>query len=162
MSIRTPRERLLQTLCFEAGGLLIAAPLYAAAFGRASANSFLLILAVSVAVMLWSPLHNTAFDRAELALAGRVASDRPHGWRILHAISHEVSAVAVSLPLIMSLGGHDIGQALTVNLGLTAFYTAYSYVFHCAFDSLRPVIAPVPVRVSPQHVTLRPPRAKAG
>jgi uncharacterized membrane protein len=89
--------------------------------------------------MLWSPLHNAAFDRAELRLAGRVASDRPPRWRLAHAASHELTSTVFTAPIVMGTGGHGLGEALAVNLGLTLLYTGYAYAFHLGYDRLRPV-----------------------
>ncbi len=142
MTLRTARERVVQTLAFEAGGLLIATPLYALVFGATAAGSLNLLVALSLGVMLLSPLHNTIFDWAELRLTGRRASDRPQHLRVVHAISHEITAVLATLPLVMTIGGHDFVEALAVNAGLTLVYTAYAYVFHNAYDRLRPVAPP--------------------
>lgn len=143
MTLRTPRERAVQVLCFEAGGLLVAVPLYALASGEDAGRSALLIAALSVAVMAWSPIHNTLFDVAELRWAGRVASDRPHRWRAVHALSHEASALLVTLPIVMGLTGLGLGGALLVEAGLTALYAGYAYAFHWGFDRLRPVAGPL-------------------
>lgn len=145
MHIRSPRERVLQTLFFELVGIAVVAPLYAAVFAVGTTDGLLVIAAISAAVLIWTPLHNTLFDQAEWRLAGRVASDRPHGLRIVHAVSHEVSAVAVSLPLIMSLGGHGLWEGLAINAGLTSIYVGYAYVYHLAYDRLRPVGREAPV-----------------
>lgn len=139
MAMRSTKERAIQTLAFEAGGIVIATPLYNVAFGATAAGSFALLIALSIAVVIWSAFHNLVFDQVEWRLAGRIASDRPHHWRLTHAISHEVTAVAVTLPLVIWLGGHELPAALMVNLGLTAVYTACAYLFHIVFDRLRPV-----------------------
>jgi uncharacterized membrane protein len=139
MAIRCVRERVLQTLCFETGGLLLATPVYQAAFGASAVGSATLMTALALAVALWSPLHNAAFDMAELRLAGRVASDRPHGLRVIHALSQEVTGMVLTLPLVVTLGGHGILEALAVEAALTLFYAAYAYAFHLAYDRLRPV-----------------------
>jgi len=156
--LRSPRERLLQTLAFELGGIAFVAPLYAAVFAVGTTDGILVIATVSAAVMIWTPLHNTLFDHEWRAL-GRVASDRPHTLRIVHAVSHELTAVAISLPLIMSLGGHGLWQALAINAGLTAIYVAYAYVFHLGYDRLRPVgqaPAAQPVRLRRGTLALAP------
>lgn len=137
--MRSLRERAIQTACFEAGGLALAAPLYHAVFGESAAGSAGLIAAVALLVALWSPLHNAVFDLAELRLAQRLASDRPHGLRLVHALSHETTSMLVTLPAIMTLGGHGLWEAVAVDLGLSAFYAAYAYVFHLIYDRLRPV-----------------------
>ncbi len=142
MSLRSARERLYQTLAFEAGGLVMAAPLYSLLFGQGAQDSLTVLVSLSLAVMLWTPLHNTLFDLADLKWSGRVASARPHRLRLIQALSQEVSVLVVTLPLIMVLGGHGLKEALLIDLGLTLFYAAYAYIFHIVFDWLRPVGAP--------------------
>jgi uncharacterized membrane protein len=140
---RSGLERVWQTLIFEAMGLLLAVPLYEAAFGRTSAEAISLMVVLAVVVLIWSPLHNAAFDHIEYRMTGRRASDRPHGLRLLHAISHEVTPIVVTLPLILWIGQHSLSDALAVNLGLTLFYVAYAYVFYLIYDRLCPL--PVPI-----------------
>jgi uncharacterized membrane protein len=139
MALRTAGERVYQTLAYEAGGLVFAAPLYGAIFGREAGESFGLLATLSLIVMIWAPVHNTIFDWLEFERTGRVASDRPLGLRAAHALCLEVTAAAVTLPLVMAMGGHDFWQALTIDIGLTLFYAVYAYFFHIVYDRLRPV-----------------------
>jgi uncharacterized membrane protein len=118
-----------------------------------------MMVVLSAAVMIWSSVHNTVFDIIDLRVNGRVASDRTRSLRIFHAISHEVTAVAVTLPLLVWLGGHSIGDALIVNLWLTALYAAYAFVFHLQYDRLRPVI-PLDRNRSPRSAERRKSRVK--
>ena len=90
-SLRSARERVLQTLWFEGLGLVIVAPLYGWVAGAGMAESFALIAAVSLAVMVWAALFNTVFDAIEWRLAGRVASEQ-HG---AHRATAEFSLDAV-------------------------------------------------------------------
>jgi uncharacterized membrane protein len=139
MALRTARERLYQTLMYEAGGLLMATPLYGLVFDRKAGGSFALLAVLSVIVMIWAPLHNTIFDWVEHERTGRVASDRPQGLRAAHALCLEITATAVTLPVVMAMGAHSFWQALCIDFGLTLFYAAYAYVFHIFYDRLRPV-----------------------
>lgn len=139
MSLRSPRERLIQTLAHEAGGLCLSVPLVALYGGGTAEEAFGLMLALSVAVMVWSPVHNTVFDGLDLRLSGRVASDRPQRWRLVHAASHQATTVIVTLPILVWLGGLGLWAALLADLGLTLLYAAYAYVFHLVYDRLRPV-----------------------
>lgn len=141
MSIRTVRERVLQTACFELIGIAIVSPLYALAVGASVGHGVALIAVISVVVLVWSPLHNTAFDLIDWHWSGRTACQRPHGVRVFHAFSHETSAVLLTCPLIIWIGGHSLVEALALNLGLTVTYTAYAYLFHLVYDRLRPVRA---------------------
>jgi uncharacterized membrane protein len=140
--VRGSRERLIQTLWFEGVGLLGVAPLFALATGSSGGDSFVVVAAVSVAVMLWAALYNTVFDRIEYRHTGRVASDRPHRLRTVHALGLEVSSVVVTTPLIWALTDLGWWGALVADLGLAAAYTVYSYAFHWAYDRLRPVGPP--------------------
>jgi uncharacterized membrane protein len=137
--LRSTRERVVQTLWFEAIGLLVIAPLYAAVAGAGLKESYAMVAVVSVVVMCWSAVFNTLFDRLELRLTGRVASARPHRLRLVHAALHELTAVAVTWPVIWAMTSLTWTEALVADLGLTLAYTAYAYVFHIVFDRLRPV-----------------------
>lgn len=140
MPLRSARERAIQTLCFEFGGMVIAAPLYALLFGAGPAESVGLLVALSVAVMAWAAFHNTLFDLLEWRLASRVASDRPHGLRMVHAVSLESTSVLVTTPLIMLVGGFGLIEALALDIGLGLFYAGYGYLFNLVFDWFRPVV----------------------
>jgi uncharacterized membrane protein len=129
MAIRSARERLWQALAFELGGLAMVAPVYGLIMGAGAAESVALVAAVAVAAAVWSPLHNHLFDAAEWRMAGRVASDRPARLRMVHAVSHEASTTIITLPVIMVVGGHGFWAALAIDLAMTAFYAAYTYVF---------------------------------
>ncbi len=142
VGLRSPRERLLQTLAFEGLGLAVVAPLYAWATGSGGGESVMLLVALSVTVMTWAAVYNTIFDRLELRATGRVASDRPHGLRTLHAVGLEATAVLLTWPLVRALTGLGWWDALLADLGLTLAYMAWSYVFHLGFDRLLPVAAP--------------------
>jgi uncharacterized membrane protein len=137
--VRSARERVIQTLSFEAGGLAVVAPLFALVMGTGLGTSFGLLLAVSVVVTLWTAFFNTAFDVIEHRLTGRVASDRSHRMRTLHAVMHEATAVIVSCPVIWALTDLSWIDALLVDLGLTLAYAVYAYIFHWSYDRLRPV-----------------------
>ena len=77
MALRTLRERIIQTLCYEAGGLALAAPAYALVFGGSVTESALFIAVLAVVCMAWAAIHNTLFDLTEFRVFHRLASDRP-------------------------------------------------------------------------------------
>lgn len=140
MPMRSTADRIRQTLYFELGGIGLVTPLYSAFTGASFNEGALLLVAISVGCIIWSPLHNTVFDFVDLRLSGRVASDRPQVLRVVHAVSHEATACCVSLPLLIWIGGFSLWDALFAEVLLTLFYAAYAYVFHLAFDRLWPVV----------------------
>jgi uncharacterized membrane protein len=124
---------------FEVGGLIMVVPLYGSLFGRSAQSSLVLMSAISIAVLIWSPLHNALFDRVDYVISGRQGSARPHHLRLIHALSHELTPIVVTLPLLIGLGGHGLGDALAVNGGLTVLYIVYTYGFYLTYDRLCPV-----------------------
>lgn len=137
--IRSRRERLIQSLWFEGLGVLVVAPLYALASGAALQQSLLLVAVLSLAVLCWSAVYNTVFDVVEARCVARVASQRPHGWRVVHAVGLEVTAALLTWPLIFALTPLTWLQALLADIGLSLAYAVYGYLFHWGFDRLRPV-----------------------
>ena len=138
-ALRSRRERIVQTLWFEALGLALVSPLFAQFAGGSSAESLLVLAVLSVAVTGWAALYNTVVDRVELRFTGRTASDRPHRWRLVHAIGLEFTAVLLTWPLIVAMTPLGWLEALAADIGLTVVYTVYGYLFHLGFDRLRPV-----------------------
>ncbi len=157
MALRSFRERLCQTLAYETGGLVVATPLYGIAFGAAATESVLVVGALALVALVWSPLHNAVFDLAEWRLARRRASDRPHRLRLLHALTHEASSIVVTLPMLMALGDLGFLAALAADAGLTLVYAIYGYGFHLLYDRLRPVCdRPRPRPITAARYRLQP------
>ncbi len=141
-ALRPWKERLAQTLGFEATGLVISLPFLSLFTTQDTAESIAVLVALTLAVMAWSPLHNTVFDTLDLRCSGRVASDRPQLWRVIHAISHEVSSILVSLPILMIGAGLDFQTALFIDLGLSVIYAAWAWAFFLIWDRWRPIPTP--------------------
>lgn len=142
MTYRAKKERLFQSAGYELGGLLVAAPVCAALTGSSFHTSLLLVVTLTLATMLWAPLFNTLFDRAEGRLTGRVASNRPARLRLVHAFALEASDTLISVPLLMAFGGLTLTQALIADLSLLLVYMAYTYAYHQLYDWVRPVAQP--------------------
>ena len=149
--LRSPRERILQVLCYEAGALAVMAPLFSLAAGENMAGSFLLMAALSVLAMGWACAFNTVYDWVEQRWTGRLASDRPHRWRLVHALAFEASQVVVSCPMIYWFTDLSWLESLAADLALTGAYTVYGYLFHWVFDRVRPVL-PRAARPAPVHL----------
>lgn len=110
-------------------------------FDASSHEGLTLLIAISIAVLIWAPIYGKIFDTLEFVSTGRVASDRPHRVRVLHAFLYELTAVCMTLPLAMLIAGLTIWEAAALNVQLTLFYIAYAYFFHIAYDHARPVRA---------------------
>lgn len=144
MSLRTKRERFIQSVAYEGCSFFVMVPFYLFISGGSAQDAAILIVCLTVAEALWAPLFNSVFDRLDLRISGRVASDRRQFWRVVHAISHETSTVVVTVPILVFLGGHGWTEALLVDIGLTVVCIVYAYFFHLVFDALRPVEVSAP------------------
>ncbi len=140
MTLRSPRERIIQTLAYEVCALCLAVPFYALIADRAAGAAIGVMVAMMSAEMLWAPLHDTVFDFTDLKLSGGLASDRPKRWRVVHALSREFTTMVVTLPVLMWMGGHSFWQGFWLDVGLTLLYAGYGFFFYLGFDRLRPVV----------------------
>ena len=137
--IRDTRERIIQTVAYELAGLVLVVPFFAA-FTQSTRTTSLMILCILAAlVMAWSAIHNTVFDYIEWRFTARLASDRSALWRVIHAVSLELTAVMVTLPVLIWTLKIPWTDALILDLSITVVYIVYSYIFHQLFDLLRPV-----------------------
>lgn len=161
--IRDARERLRQTLCFEAGALLLVVPLFALSTGAGLGDSLILIAVLTLLMMGWSALFNAAFDIVEHRQSGRLASQRPQWLRLMHALLHEASAVVITCPTIVAMTGLSWRAALVADIGLTLAYAFYAYLFHLGYDACRPV-TPLAAPPAPpaRAAACAGPRAAAG
>ena len=137
--IRDWLTRVIQTISYELGGLLIVGPIWKFTTGASATDSAVLLLCLSAAAMSWMVAYNTVFDVVEFRLTGLVASIRSHRWRVVHALGLEASSVFVTWPLILLVTDFGLLDAMAADLSLTLAYAIYGYFFHLGFDSLRPV-----------------------
>lgn len=139
--IRNSRERWIQAICYEGGGIVLMTPVCSALALLEPQESAVMLAGLSLVVMAWSVVFNAIFDRLELGWTGRSASDRPHALRLAHAALFEATAVVATCPLIVGFTGWSVGRALSADLALCLLYAVYGYVFHWSYDRIRPVAA---------------------
>jgi len=132
--LRSLKERIIQTISFEVSELIITVPIFAYFTQTSESDSLIILVVIAIAAMLWTGIHNTLFDWAELKISKRVASDRLNGMRIIHAVSHAV----------VLLGGLTWQEALLADLGLTVLDAAYAFIFFRVYDFVRPVTQAIP------------------
>ncbi|HEX7776109.1 MAG TPA: PACE efflux transporter [Parvibaculum sp.] len=137
--LRSTPERILQAAIYEAVGLALVTPAYAWAMGVTAGNSLATMTLVSVGVMIWSTIYNTVFDRALLRWTGRMAHERTWVHRALHAVLNEAIITLFAVPIIFIMSGRGWLAAFAADIGFTAAYVVYTYVFHLIYDRLRPI-----------------------
>lgn len=141
-TFRSVRERMLQTALYEAGAIILLCPVFALAIGIKVAGSLALLMVLSLIETLISILHNLAFDHFDWRWTGRTASQRTPAWRVAHAVSYEVAATIVSLPVLILGAGLSLAQALFADIAVSALCACYTYVFFTVYDRLKPLTGP--------------------
>lgn len=136
--LRSGKDRLRYAISFELLLMAILVPVGAAFFDKPLAEIGLLGAVLAGKAMLLNLVYNWVFDKID-ARAGRIASDRSHFGRILHAIGFETSLVLTSLPIYAWWLGIGLLEALMTDLVVTSFVVAYTYVFTLAYDRLFPL-----------------------
>jgi len=137
--IRSPKERIIQSIAFEVLGLILVAPLYTYFTSSSVSESVSLLVAISLIAMLWIGLHNATYDKLEWKLLETVASKRLLRFRVIHALSLEITTTIVSVPVILLMTDLSLLEAMVVEVLLTVAYTAFGFVFNYMFDYFRPV-----------------------
>lgn len=142
-ALRSGKDRIRYTVAFEASLMAVLIPAGALFFDKGLIDIGFLGAILVVKAMVIGLVYNGIFDWLE-AKTGRVSSDRPPLLRVLHAAGFELSLVTTSLPILCWWLQLSVLQALTIDLAVTSFVVAYTYVFTLAYDRLFPV---APLRV---------------
>ncbi|MGI9415601.1 MAG: PACE efflux transporter [Hyphomicrobiales bacterium] len=138
VALRSGKDRLRYTIAFEASLMAVLVPVGAAFFDKGVADIGILGVVLVLKAMLIGLLYNGVFDWLE-ARTGRVSSDRSPLGRVVHATGFELTLVTTSLPILCWWLNLSILEALTMDLVVTTFVVAYTYLFTLAYDRLFPV-----------------------
>lgn len=128
-----PRRRIVYLLLYEA--IAIAMTSVGVAFGaqRDLGRSAVLAVVTSAVAVLWNLGFNSLFERWEAQQAVR---GRGVGRRIAHATLFEIGLVVMLVPVFGWWLRIGWWTALTLDLGLSAFFLVYTFVFTWCFDRL--------------------------
>lgn len=144
--LRSGRDRLRYTITFELLLMTMLIPAGMAFFDKSVMDIGLLGAILSSKAMVLNLIYNWGFDRID-ARSGRIASERSHKGRILHAIGFEASLTLTSLPIYMLWLKIGVVEALAADVVVTTFVVAYTYVFTLAYDKAFPIVRPLAVEV---------------
>lgn len=139
MKTRTLKERVVQTLWYEAVGIAVFTPLLYLCTDTTLGDSLGVIAALSLCALTVTGLFNWAFDNIEAKVCKRAASDRPFWPRVFHAVSLEFAIVVATLPAIKYISGVSWTEAAFVDIALLLAYIAYGFFFFQVYDRVRPV-----------------------
>jgi uncharacterized membrane protein len=130
-SLQGWRRRLLFVTLFELSAIACTSWGLARMSGDAVAHAGVMGVASSAIAVLWNLLFNTLFERWE---ARQTVRGRSIARRMAHATCFEGGLVVTLVPLFAWWFQVGLWQALLMDLGLMAFFLAYTFGFNWAFD----------------------------
>ena len=142
IATRSSADRLRYAVLFEVTLIALLAPIGALVFERPVSNIGSLGLVLALKAMLINLIFNWLYDRIDLR-SGRVPSERSFTGRLLHAAGLEAGLVLTSLPIVTWWLEITLMQALAMDLVVSLFVVAYTFLFTLAYDRLLPVPQPV-------------------
>lgn len=135
--MRSTRDRIRHTICFELFGLALATPLGTILFDHSAADIGAIALGSSLIATAWNFIYNLGFDTVMVRLRGTSRKTVP--LRIVHALLFEGGLLVVLLPLIALYLGISLWEALQLDIAFAIFYLLYAFVFNWAYDLIFPI-----------------------
>ena len=138
VKLRSLKDRIRYTVIFETILLTMIVPAGMIFYGRGIWDIGLLGVVLVMKAMILNIIYNWIFDRIE-ARTGRVASNRPHKWRVVHAIGFEVTLAITSIPIYTWWLNITVLEAILIDLVVTTFIVGYTYVYTLVYDFVFPI-----------------------
>lgn len=127
------KERILHTLLFEIGCILIGLVTLQFFGAHDISTSLPLTIALSCMAAGWSFIYNILFDK--IATGPRV--ERSPITRSLHAIGMEGGLLLGTVPLIAYSLGLSWWDAFIADISITLIILGYTYVYNYIYDRVR-------------------------
>lgn len=108
-----------------------------AVLGFGGTSSGAVAVAASTVAVVWNYLWTTAFEAWERR---QQSQTRTVARRVTHAVGFEGGLVVLLLPIVAAILKVSLLQALSLELGLLAFFLVYTFAFAWLFDTIWPPI----------------------
>ena len=140
------KRKVVYVSVYEAIAIAVCSLGFAALSDRSLGHASALSVAASAVAVLWNFVFTLMFEAWEARQAVR---GRSVARRVAHAAIFEAGLIVLLVPLIAWWLEVSLLRALVMDLGLAAFFLAYTFVFNWCFDRLFGLPAsagPVPSR----------------
>lgn len=135
--MRTIKDRIRHTLMFEGFALGLVATGGAWLTGHSMAEIGSLSVLFSLLAMTWNFIYNWLFDLWDRKYRGM--APRGPGIRVVHAVLFEAFLITVGIFLTAWWLTIPYWDAFILDLGFSAFFLVYAYVFNWTYDVVFPV-----------------------
>ena len=138
VKLRPLTDRIRYTVIFEMILLIMLVPAGMAFYDKDFFDIGLLGVILVLKAMIINVIYNWIFDRIE-ARTGRVASDRPHKLRVVHAVGFEITLMITSIPIYTWWLQITILEAILIDVVVTTFIIGYTYIYTLVYDAVFPI-----------------------
>lgn len=139
INVRTGKDRLRYTCLFELFLIAMLAPVGALVLERQMLDVGVLAIFLSFKAMIFNLIYNWFFDQVDVK-AGRVPTERSFYRRIIHAAGFEIGLMITSLPIVVWWLDLSFLQAFMMDLVVTSFVVAYTFLFTWGYDRRYPIV----------------------
>ncbi|TLP65452.1 MULTISPECIES: PACE efflux transporter [Pseudomonas] len=126
-------ERLIHAAGYEAGAVVLSAPVMAWLFDKPMHTTGALALVISLIAMVWNMLYNAIVDHC--------FSLPRHQWRVsarlLHGLGFEGGIIALCLPVAVWMLDITLAQAFWLEAGFFVFILPYTVLYNWGFDKAK-------------------------
>ncbi|ATN33504.1 hypothetical protein ACO34A_06750 [Rhizobium sp. ACO-34A] len=129
----SPVVRRIVYVCAFEGLALLSSALIFAVLGNDATSAGIAAVAASVVAVSWNFVFTTLFEWWE---ARNPVKGRSPLRRAIHAVLFESGLAIVLTPVLSWTLGMPMMEAFATNIGLLAFFLAYTYLFNLGFDKL--------------------------
>ncbi|SFG22347.1 Uncharacterized membrane protein [Palleronia marisminoris] len=140
--MRSTTDRIRQAVLFEGLGLALSIPFFALVLGHPMHELGALAIIASLVATVWNYVYNLIFDHALLRFTGGV--QKTLLLRVVHAVLFETALLLALLPVAMWVLGVGLWQAFIADIGFSAFYLVWAFVFTWGYDRVFPPETPAP------------------
>ncbi|QEA38918.1 PACE efflux transporter [Pistricoccus aurantiacus] len=126
--MRSIKERLVHSILFEIGGLVIVTPLATWLTGHGFGEMGILAFAVSTFAMIWNFVWNKLFDRWVPTRRRTLVQ------RVAQTFGFELGILVITLPVVAWWLDIGLVEAFWLDLGFMLFFMFYALVYNTSFD----------------------------
>jgi uncharacterized membrane protein len=127
------QRRILQACLYEGIAIAVVTPTLALFFSHPPGSALLLAVVMSSIALAWNYVFNSLFERWE---ARQSVKGRSARRRLVHGLGFEGGLAIILMPVMAYWLDISLWAAFVADLGLLAFFFAYTVAFTWAFDRI--------------------------
>jgi uncharacterized membrane protein len=127
------RRKVIYVATFEAIAITVCSFAFSRIADKSLGHSSMLAVMTSIVAVVWNFTFTSAFEAWERRQAVR---GRSFKRRVAHACCFELGLIVLIVPMMAWWLDMSLLHALVMDIGLVAFFLAYTFIFNYCFDRI--------------------------